>query len=108
MLLFLSIYTGWLSQVPSQHVQRPQDNLTEFKKDIPVLGILGVPHFIHSMNPFSIDPDVRLVCKYLKAYQLGEHLLSIQGKVSDSIPDLFLCNEVAALYSILTSYHGDH
>ena len=63
-----------LCQVPSRDADHPEDNLAEFKKEVPVLGILGIPHFIHRGNPFTIDGDIRLVCRYLKAYQEGKEI----------------------------------
>ena len=34
-----------------------------------MLGIMGIQHFIHSSNTFTVDSDVRLVCQYLQAFQ---------------------------------------
>ena len=50
-------------------VENSEDSLLRFKEQIPVLGLLGVPHFVHSVNPFTIDDDVKCVCRYLKAFE---------------------------------------
>jgi len=49
-------------------VDHTEENMLRFKEQIPVLGLLGVPHYIHPVNPFTIDSDVKHVCRYLKAY----------------------------------------
>ncbi len=45
-----------------------EDALEHFKNEIPTLGLLGTPHLIDTNRDYSIDDDVQLVCKYLKAY----------------------------------------
>ena len=34
-----------------------------------MLGIVGIHHFVHTGNPFTVDSDVRLVCQYLQAFK---------------------------------------
>ena len=45
--------------------------LKQFRDEVPALGLLGTQHFVHPEKPFTVDNDVQLVCKYLKALQLG-------------------------------------
>ena len=36
--------------------------------EVPALCMLGVPHAIDHNTPYTVNEDVQLVCKYLKAY----------------------------------------
>ena len=45
--------------------------LNHFQKEVPALGLLGTPHYIHPDTPYTVDDEVQLVCKYLKALQVG-------------------------------------
>ena len=45
--------------------------MRQFTKEIPVLGLIGTQHMIPRDKPYSVDEDVQLVCKYLKAYKIG-------------------------------------
>ena len=47
----------------------PLNYLERFKKEVPVLGLLGTPVAIEHTSKFSITEEVQLVCKYLKAYE---------------------------------------
>ena len=47
----------------------PEEALKHFKEEVPTLGLLGSSHLIDSTCDYSIDDDVQLVCKYLKAYE---------------------------------------
>ena len=38
---------------------------------MPALGLLGTPHYIDPDTPYTVDEEVQLVCKYLKALQIG-------------------------------------
>ncbi len=49
----------------------PVASLKAFYEDIPSLGLLGSKYFVESATPFVVDPDVQLVCKYLKAFKTG-------------------------------------
>ena len=73
-LLFpLSPYTHTCAKVPSHHHSMTSDNVLEhFKKEVPALGLLGTPHYIDPDTPYTVDEEVQLVCKYLKALQVGE------------------------------------
>ena len=59
-------------QVPSrEHRMSPENALKLFINDIPVLDLIGSKHLISKDEPYSIDDDVQLVCKYLNAYKIG-------------------------------------
>ena len=58
-------------QVPSHDNMTPEEALKHFQQEIPALGLLGTPHQIHSDTPYTVDDGVQLVCKYLKALQVG-------------------------------------
>ena len=49
----------------------PGEALKQFRVEVPALGLLGTSHYIHPETPYSIDPEVQLVCKYLSAYKIG-------------------------------------
>ena len=49
----------------------PIASLKAFYEDIPSLGLLGSKYFVEFATPFVVDPDVQLVCKYLKAFKTG-------------------------------------
>ena len=49
----------------------PDDALEHFQQEVPALGLLGTPHYIHPYTPYTVDEEVQLVCKYLKALQVG-------------------------------------
>ena len=46
--------------------------LEEFCSEIPIFKLLGTPKMVESTAQYSevSDPDVQLVCKYLKAYDI--------------------------------------
>ena len=59
-------------EVPSlDRSRKPEESLRLFNVEIPILGLLGSRHRVHSNTPYTIDRDVQLVCKYLRAYQTG-------------------------------------
>ena len=59
-------------QVPSHnHSRTPDDALKHFQQEVPALGLLGTPHYIHPDTPYTVDEEVQLVCKYLKALKVG-------------------------------------
>ena len=49
----------------------PEDALKLFVNDIPVLDLIGSNRLISTEEPYFVDGDVQLVCKYLKAYKIG-------------------------------------
>ena len=49
----------------------PEKSLEHFQQEVPALGMLGTPHYIHPDKPYCVDEDVQLVCKYLKAMEVG-------------------------------------
>ena len=56
-------------EVPSRiDSKNPRESLDQFVEEVPVLGMLGAPHAIDPDTPYTVDDDVQLVCKYLKAY----------------------------------------
>jgi len=67
--LIPSFYTH--AQVPSCHSMIPEKALEHFQQELPALGLLGTPHYILQDKPYCVDKDVQLVCKYLKALQVG-------------------------------------
>ena len=61
-------------QVPSRNLSSNADVfLKEFRSEIPIFKLLGTPTLVESTAQYSdvSDPDVQLVCKYLKAYDIG-------------------------------------
>ena len=60
-------------EVPSQiNMDDPEASLKQFIEDVPALGMLGAPYIINSSTPYTVDEDVQLVCKYLRAYYSTE------------------------------------
>ena len=62
---------GWriYVEVPSRITSgSPEASLKQFIEEVPALGMLGVPYAIDHNTPYTVDEDVQLVCKYLKAY----------------------------------------
>ena len=60
-------------QVPSRDKDKsPEDALRHFLDDIPVLDLIGTKHRVSVNEPYVVDDDVQLVCKYLKAYKYVE------------------------------------
>ena len=58
-------------EIPSlSHEYRPEDSLNMFRELVPALCLLGSPHLIHHGTHYSVDSDVQLVCKYLRAYKV--------------------------------------
>ena len=49
----------------------PEEALKHFLQEVPTLGLLGTPHYIHPDTPYTVDKEVQLVCKYLKALKIG-------------------------------------
>ena len=46
-------------------------SLKEFFEDIPALGLLGTPQVIDPSEPYVVDEEVQLVCKYLREFKIG-------------------------------------
>ena len=60
------------AQVPSHdHSMPPEEALKHFQQEVPALGLLGTPYYIDPDTPYTVDEEVQLVCKYLKALQVG-------------------------------------
>lgn len=78
-------------EVPSlSHSYKPEDSLRMFQDLVPAVCLLGSPHPIHHGTRYTVDGDVQLVCKYLRAYkilkgikggQIGINKLYREGKV---------------------------
>ena len=49
----------------------PEEALKHFQQEVPALGLLGTPYYIDPDTPYTVDEEVQLVCKYLKALQVG-------------------------------------
>ena len=62
---------GWkiFVEVPSRiSSETPEQSLAQFIEEVPALGMLGDRCEINPSTPYTVDEDVQLVCKYLKAY----------------------------------------
>ena len=58
-------------EVPSRiSSESPEKSLAQFIDEVPALGMLGVPYAINPNTLYTVDEDVQLVCKYLKAYRV--------------------------------------
>ena len=42
-----------------------------FIDELPALGLIGTAHYILPEEPYVVDEEVQLVCKYLHAYDVG-------------------------------------
>ena len=49
----------------------PGEALKQFTTEVPILGLIGTQHMIPRDKPYSVDEDVQLVCKYLRAHKIG-------------------------------------
>ena len=59
-------------KVPSHdHKVAPEVALKHFQQEVPALALLGTPYYIDPNTPYTVDKEVQLVCKYLKALQVG-------------------------------------
>ena len=55
-------------QVPSLEIdQSPDESLKLFTDTFPIFNLLGTRMLVKPENPYFIDEEVQLVCKYLKA-----------------------------------------
>ena len=73
MLLFTS-FQSCIQQVPARSLSpNPNDILEDFLSEIPILRTLSTAEKVESTAQYSVEsnPDVQLVCKYLKAYETG-------------------------------------
>ena len=60
--------------MPSRNLSSNVDAfLKEFLSELPIFKILGTPKLVESTALYSdvSNPDVQLVCKYLRAYNAG-------------------------------------
>ena len=64
--------------------------LKEFLSEIPIFKLLGTPKLVKSTAQYSdvSDPDVQLVCKYLRAYEIGGKK-GIDRLYKDATPGIF-------------------
>ena len=73
-------------QVPSRGDVDPQVALEQFLTNVPSLGLVGNKEFIDPRQRYEIDSDVQLVCKYLKAFEVGgKHGIDKQYKESELV-----------------------
>ena len=75
-------------EVPSlDRSHTPDKSLLLFTEIFPTLGLLGSEHPVHQNTPITVDKDVQLVCKYLKAYKIGgvDGIDRLYGKWSVSV-----------------------
>lgn len=57
------------AQIPAKELECDLDEYCkEFTEKVAVLGLLGDCHPVDASTKYTVDPDVQLVCKYLKAY----------------------------------------
>lgn len=79
MIFFIMIMLCHLCvlQVPSceRHMSL-QDVLENFCCELPVLNLIKNEHLVSKDEPYAVDADVQLVCKYLNALKTGaiDHL----------------------------------
>jgi hypothetical protein len=57
-------------EVPIREGQNPDSSLELFCNEFPALQLIGRPRCIREDNPYNVDSDVQLVCKYLRAYKM--------------------------------------
>ena len=62
-------------EVPSYGINTELSDLLEkFHQDIPTLALLGfIHHQVLPEEPYTVQPEVQLVCKYLNAYKNTEN-----------------------------------
>ena len=83
-LVYASVIYSTVLQVPSHGDVDHQVALEQFLTDVPSLGLVGNKEFIDPRRPYKIDSDVQLVCKYLKAFDVGgKHGIDKQYKESE-------------------------
>ena len=81
------------TKVPSRDLNMtPSEALEHFRHEIPTLGLVGTPFSIHPDTPYTVDDDVQLVCKYLKAY-IGKGLQSINSLYREGGPLIKFSNK---------------
>ena len=49
----------------------PSESLTTFLENVPALGLVANKEYVEPRRPYVVDNDVQLICKYLKAYEIG-------------------------------------
>ena len=63
---------GWriYVEVPSRSSQMSTEiTFQKFCVDFPIFNLVGTAHLIRNEIPLSVNKEVQLVCKYLKAYK---------------------------------------
>ena len=73
--------------------------LKHFFSMVPVLKLVGTPHFIGPDILYVVDSDVQLVCKYLRAYK--------QRAESTGIDKLAVENPVTRKVEVLVKFSLD-
>ncbi len=74
--------------------------LTHFKEEIPALGLLGTPQHIGPGCDYSVDEDVQLVCKYLKAYD-SEAIDTLYNEFRGKWTGCFIANTTNSEHSFI-------
>ena len=100
------------AQVPSHdHSTTPEEALKHFQQEVPALGLLGTPHYIHPDTPYTVDEEVQLVCKYLKALQVGGtrgiDRLYQEGEETELCVCTCLTNLSSHMYTYAVGVHAD-
>ena len=57
--------------MPSREHDNPDKALKQFCCEVPILGMICTQHIIPRDKAYSVDEDVQLVCKYLRALSIG-------------------------------------
>ena len=71
-ILYHFIFNAWLQVPPREKGDISPKDYCQLVYELPTLQLLGSPHYILLDVPFTVDSDVQLVCKYLRAYERGK------------------------------------
>lgn len=56
-------------QIPAKELKCDlEEYFQKFTEEVAVLGLLGDAHQVEASTEYTVDADVQLVCKYLRAY----------------------------------------
>jgi len=88
-------------------LSNPKEFLEDFLSEIPILRTLGTAELVESTAQYSVksNPDVQLVCKYLKAYETGGEKGIDRLFKEGTVPVLkwlseFLCNMNTKFFTV--------
>jgi len=107
-VLFITTLQSCIQQVPARGLSsNPIDLLEDFLSEIPILRTLGTAEIVESTAQYSVksNPDVQLVCKYLKAYETGGEKGIDRLFKEGTVPVLkwlseFLCNMNTKFFTV--------